>query len=100
VAILDWSDTTTFLFEAEVFRSMVSNEVRYSYPVIFGPTLHFTVPASAEGVCIEADVDRDSIVFPIGPQPFLAWGSCTESVSSNRARVYQCGLKPGYFFKK
>lgn len=98
-AFIDWSDTTTFLFEAEVFRYMVSDDVRISYPVIFGQTLHFSVPANAEGVCIEADVNHDSIVFPIGPLPLLSWASCTESVSANRARVYQCGLMPGYTFK-
>jgi len=97
--VLNWSDTTTFLFEAEVFRSMVSNEVRLSYPVIFGQTLHFTVPAEAEGVCIEADLDRDSIVFPLGPQALLTWAACTASVTPNRIDAYQCELKPGYGFK-
>jgi hypothetical protein len=87
------------LFEAEVFRSMVSNEVRLSYPVIFGQTLHFTVPAEAEGVCIEADLDRDSIVFPLGPQALLTWAACTASVTPNRIDAYQCELKPGYGFK-
>lgn len=99
VAILDWSDTTTFLFEAEVFRTMISDSVRRSYPVIFGQTLHFTVPADAEGVCIEADIDKDSIVFPLGPEPLLSWASCTASVSTDHAEVYECELKPGYDFK-
>jgi len=98
VEVLDWSDTTTFLFEAEVFRSMTSNSVRLSYPVIFGQALHFTVPANAEGICIEADVNRQPIIFPLGPQLKLSWAACTESVNPDHTEVYQCELKPGYGF--
>ena len=99
VAILNWSDTTTFLFEAEVFRLTISGGARVSYPVIFGQTLHFTVPADAEGVYIEADINRDSIVFPLGPEPRLRWAACTTSVNPDRTLVYQCELKPGYAFQ-
>jgi len=98
VEVLDWSDTTTFLFEAEAFRSMSSNSVRLSYPVIFGQALHFTVPANAEGICIEADINRQSIIFPLGPQLNLSWAACTESVNPDHTAVYQCELKPGYGF--
>ena len=98
VEVLDWSDTTTFLFEAEVFRSMTSDSVRLSYPVIFGQALHFTVPANAEGICIEADINRQPIIFPLGPQLQLSWATCTESVNPDHTAVYQCELKPGYGF--
>jgi hypothetical protein len=98
VEVLDWSDTTSFLFEAEVFRSMTSNSVRLSYPVIFGQALHFAVPANAEGICIEADVNRQPIIFPLGPSLNLSWASCTESVNPDHTEVYQCELKPGYGF--
>ena len=50
VSARDWSDTTTFLLEAEVFHPMVSQVVHESYPVIFGDGLNFTLPSSAEGV--------------------------------------------------
>jgi len=99
VTVLDWSDTTTFLFEAEVFHAMISNNVRFSYPVIFGQTLHFTVPADAEGVCIEADLNRDHIVFPLGPEPRLSWASCTVLVNPDRTKAYRCELKLGYGLK-
>jgi hypothetical protein len=99
VAVLDWSDTTVFLFEAEVFRSMSTGSTRSSYPVIFGRTMHFTVPGGAEGVYIEADVGSDSIVFPLGPEPSILWASCTERVTADQARAYQCEMKPGYKFK-
>jgi len=99
VEVLDWSSTTTFLFEAEVFRSMISDSVRSSYPVIFGHALHFTVPAGAEGICIEADINREPIVFPLGPELRLSWASCTESVSPDHTEAYQCELKPGYGFE-
>jgi len=99
VAIQNWSDTTTFLFEAEVFRLMQSGSVRVAYPVVFGQTLHFTVPANAEGVYLEADLDHDSIVFPLGPEPNMSWAACTRSVIPDHAVAYQCELKPGYTFK-
>ena len=98
VEVLDWSDTTTFLFEAEVFRRMTSDSVRISYPVIFGQALHFTVPANAEGICIEADLNRQPIIFPLGPELKLSWATCTENVNPEHTEVYQCELKPGYGF--
>ncbi|MGA2417374.1 MAG: hypothetical protein ABSF59_23220, partial [Candidatus Sulfotelmatobacter sp.] len=52
VAARDWSDTATFLLEAEVFHPMISQIVHESYPVIFGDGLNFTLPASAEGVSL------------------------------------------------
>lgn len=98
VAVLDWSDTTVFLFEAELFRLMSTGSTRISYPVVFGQTMHFTVPGDAEGVYIEADVDHDSIVFPLGPEVKLTWADCTESVTTDHTKAYQCRLKPGYAF--
>jgi hypothetical protein len=98
VDVLDWSDTTTFLFEAEIFHSMISNNARTSYPVIFGKALHFTVPADAEGLCIEAEINGQPVVFPL-PQLDLGWASCTASVNPDHTEVYQCELKPGYGFE-
>jgi len=52
VSALDWSDTATFLVEAEVFHTAISSNLRESYPVIFGRALNFTVPPTQEGVSI------------------------------------------------
>ncbi|MGH9446245.1 MAG: carboxypeptidase regulatory-like domain-containing protein, partial [Terriglobia bacterium] len=100
VTALDWSDTATFLVEAEVFQPMVGDEVRKSYPVIFGRVLHFTVPASAEGVCLEADIHGTPIVFPLGPSPVfqLQWADCRATVNPKQTEVYRCELTPGYRF--
>ncbi len=98
VEALDWSDTATFLVEAEVFNPMVSDPVRHAYPVIFGSALHFTVPSTAEGVCLEAEIKGTSIVFPLGPDLLLRWATCTARVSPNDTTVYLCQLKPGYQF--
>jgi len=94
----DWSDTATFLVEAEVVHPMISDLVRESYPVIFGPTLSFTLPATAEGPSIEAEVNSQPIVFPLGPDLLLSWAKCTLSISQD-SNVYRCELKPGYKFK-
>lgn len=98
VTAYDWSDTTTFLVEAEIFHPMESVDVRKSYPVIFGRVLDFTLPASAEGVCIEADVGKDAIVFPLGPDPVLPWAECHDRVNPDKTQVYRCELTPGYRF--
>ncbi|HWG20638.1 MAG TPA: hypothetical protein VG225_08910 [Terracidiphilus sp.] len=97
---LDWSDTATFLLEAEVFRQSINSSVRESYPVIFGRTLNFVLPASQEGVSIEADLDGTPMVFPLGPDLYLSWATCNARGSRDSASstVYRCELNPGYRF--
>lgn len=97
VSARDWSDTATFLVEAEVFRPMASQTEHWSYPVVFGDQLSFTLPADAESVSIEADLDAQTIIFPLGPSLFLSWATC-DSGTQGRIRVYRCSLKPGYRF--
>jgi hypothetical protein len=98
VSVLNWSDTVTYLLEAEVVHPMTSDLVRETYPVIFGRTMNFSLPASAEGPSIEADVAGESIVFPLGPYPFLRWADCRMVVDRDQSRNYRCELKPGYQF--
>jgi hypothetical protein len=97
VSARDWSDTTTFLLEAEVSRLMVSATEHWSYPVIFGNGLSFTLPADAESVSMEADLDGQTIIFPLGPSISLSWANC-DSETRDKAHVYRCALKPGYRF--
>jgi hypothetical protein len=99
VSARDWSDTATFLLEAEVFRPMISQREHWSYPVIFGEGLSFTLPTAAESVSIEADLDGQTIIFPLGPSLFLSWASCDASSVVDRGRVYRCTPKPGYRFQ-
>jgi hypothetical protein len=99
VSVRNWSDTTTFLMEAEVVHPMVSDIVRESYPVIFGRALNFSLPSSAEGPSIEAEVNGESIVFPLGPNLFLSWADCHLRVDTDQAKAYRCELKPGYRFR-
>ena len=99
VSARNWSDTAIFLLEAEVFHPMVSDSVRKSYPVIFGQALNFTLPTAAEGVCIEAEVNGEPLVFPLGPNLFLSWANCNARVNSDQTKVYRCELKPGYRFQ-
>jgi len=96
VAVRNWSDTTTYLLEAEVVHPMTSDIVRETYPVIFGRTLNFSLPASAEGPSIEADVNGEPIVFPLGPDLFLRWADCQVAVDKDQSRNYRCELKRGY----
>ena len=99
VTARDWSDTATFLVEAEVFHPMVSQLVHQSYPVIFGRALNFTLPTDAEGVSIAADLDGQTIIFPLGPALFLRWATCDARTNPDKTRVYRCELKPGYRFQ-
>jgi hypothetical protein len=96
----NWSDTATFLLEAEVFHTSLASNVRESYPVIFDHNLSFTLPPSEEGVTIEAEIDGTPIIFPLGPDMYLSWANCNvrTSTSGENSTVYQCELKPGYRF--
>ena len=98
VSARNWSDTATFLLEAEVFHPMVSEIVHESHPLIFGRALNFTLPAGAEGVCLKADVAGESIIFPLGPNLFLSWANCNASGTGNEPKMYRCELKPQYQF--
>ena len=99
VSARDWSDTATFLLEAEVFHPMVSQTVHESYPVIFGDGLNFTLPAAAEGVSLEADFEGQTVIFPLGPTVLLSWADCNARANSDQTRVYRCQLKSGYQFQ-
>lgn len=97
VSALNWSDTATFLIEAEVFHSGIADLVRTSYPIVFGRTLNFSLPAEAEGPSIEAEIGGERVVFPLGPSLCLSWADCTLGAERG-ARTYRCELKPGYRF--
>jgi hypothetical protein len=99
ITVRNWSDTTTFLFEAEVVHPMTSDLIRETYPVIFGRALNFSLPASAEGPSIEADVGGEPIVFPLGPDLFLRWADCRMAPDRDQSRNYRCELKQGYQFR-
>jgi hypothetical protein len=99
VSVRNWSDTTTFLLQAEVFRSQLGDVTRRVYPVIFGRALNFTLPSTAQGPSIEADLNGSFIVFPLGPNPILSWANCQVRVEKNEAKDYRCELKPGYGFR-
>jgi hypothetical protein len=100
VTALNWSDTATFLMEAEVYHMAISSNLRRLYPVIFGRALNFTVPPTEEGVSLEADIDGSPMVFPLSPALDLSWAKCTVRTDTEKEQtaVYACELKPGYRF--
>ena len=97
-SVRNWSDTTTFLLQADVFRRQVGDAIRQSYPVIIDQAMNFTLPPSAEGPSIEAKIDGSAIVFPLGPTPILSWANCSVRTGQDQARIFWCELKPGYRF--
>lgn len=99
VSARDWSDTATFLIESEVFHPMDSDVISDSYPVIFDRSLNFTVPADAEGVSVQTELNGTAIIFPLGPNLFLSWASCDTRVNKNQTTLYRCELKPGFRFR-
>lgn len=99
VAVRNWSDTVTYLVEAEVAQTIQSEMIRHTYPVIFGRSLNFTLPAPAQGPTIEAEVDGAEIVFPLGPKLVLSWANCQAETGAEGARLYRCELKTGFQFK-
>ncbi|HUA16080.1 MAG TPA: carboxypeptidase regulatory-like domain-containing protein [Verrucomicrobiae bacterium] len=96
----DWSDTATFLVEAEVFHPMESQLEHWTYPVIFAEGFSFTLPSGAQSVSIEADLDGQTIIFPLGPSLFLNWATCDTATNPDQGRVFRCALKPGFAFTK
>jgi hypothetical protein len=100
VSALDWSDTAVFLVEAEVVRPMISNVIRESHPFQLGRALNFTVPATAEGITLQAELNGETVVFPLGPALILDWADCTAQMDAQKNKAYRCELKPGYRFAK
>ena len=104
-SVLNWGDTVTYLVEAEVSQATISDLVRHSYPVIFDHSMTFTLPRAAQGPSIEAEVNGEPIVFPLGPQLRLSWATCRLDTGAGRTdtpdsvRLYRCELKPGYLFE-
>jgi hypothetical protein len=94
----NWSETATFLIEAEVLHTMPTSAAHEFFPVIFGRELSFTLPATVEGVTVEADVDQQRVFFPLGPSLILSWANCSASENPDRTRVFRCELKPGFQF--
>jgi hypothetical protein len=99
VRVRNWSDTVTFLVEAEVTRSMPSDAIREAYPAIYGPSMSFTLPSTAQGPSIEADLNGAEIVFPLGPALHLEWAECTLQAGADGTKLYRCELQPGYKFQ-
>jgi hypothetical protein len=99
VSVLNWADTVTYVVEAEVAQRTASDLVRQSYPVIFNRSMNFTLPPLAQGPSIEAEVNGEPIVFPLGPQLRLSWATCRLDTGADGTRLYRCELKGGYLFK-
>lgn len=97
-SVLNWSDTVTYLVEAEVAQHIVSDVVRHAYPAIFDRFMNFTLPPGAQGPSIEAEVNGEAIIFPLGPQLRLSWATCRLDARDDGTRIYRCELKPGYAF--
>jgi hypothetical protein len=96
---ISWSDTATFVVEADIAHSQSSDLSRQTYPVIFGRGMSFTLPPEAEGPSIEAEVNRQDIVFPLGPDLILSWADCSVKPDADRSNSFACELKPGYRFE-
>jgi len=98
-SVRNWSDTVTFLVEAEVIQTIPSDSIRNAYPIIFGREMSFTLPPAAQGPSIEADLNGDEIVFPLGPALTLPWAHCNLQVGTDQTKLYRCELKPEYRFQ-
>ena len=99
VSVLNWSDTCSFLLEAQVIHTWSGDVIRRSYPARFGPGMNFTLPALAQGPSIEAEINGAEIVYPLGPNLILSWATCSVKVDADRTKLFHCDLKPGYRFQ-
>lgn len=98
-SVRNWADTVTYLVEAEVAQHIASDLVRHSYPVMFERFMNFTLPPGAQGPSIEAEVEGEGIIFPLGPQLRLSWATCRLDARADGTRMYRCELKPGFVFQ-
>lgn len=98
-SVRNWADTVTYLVEAEVTQHIASDLVRHSYPVMFERFMNFTLPPGAQGPSIEAEVEGEGIIFPLGPQLRLSWATCRLDARADGTRMYRCELKPGFVFQ-
>jgi hypothetical protein len=98
VSVRNWSDPVTYVVEAEVASTMESELIRHTYPVTFGQSMNFTLPAVASGLSIEAEIDGSEIVFPLGPELRLSWAACRFETAADGTKQFRCELKPGYRF--
>jgi hypothetical protein len=99
ISVRNWSDTVTFLVEAEVVQTLLADSIRNAYPAIFGRELSFTVPTAAEGASIEANTNGTDVVYPLGPQLNLSWAVCHLQIGTDKTKLFRCELKPGYQFQ-
>lgn len=99
ISVSNWSDTVTFLVEAEVVQTLVADSIRNAYPAIFGRELSFTLSPAAQGVSIEANTNGTDIVYPLGPQLELSWAVCQLQIGADKTKLFRCELKPGYQFQ-
>lgn len=98
-SVLNWADTVTYLVEAEVTQHIASDLVRHSYPVTFERFMNFTLPPGAQGPSIEAEVNGEEIIYPLGPQLRLSWATCRLDARDDGTRLYRCELKQGFAFQ-
>jgi hypothetical protein len=98
VSVIGWSDTTTFLLQAEAIRHILVDSTQRAYPLIFDHTMSFSLPTTADGICVEAEVAGQPITFPINPNFNLSWANCEIQPEPENNRLYRCDLKPGYVF--
>jgi hypothetical protein len=98
VSVRAWSDTVTFLVEAEVVQNTFADSIRNAYPAIFGREMSFTLPPTTQGPSIEAETNGTDIVYPLGPELSLSWAVCSLEIGPDRTKLYHCELKPGYAF--
>ncbi len=99
ISVRAWSYTVTFLVEAEVVHTMLSDVIRQAYPSIYDKSMTFTLPETGQGPSIEAEVGGADIVFPLGPDLDLSWASCSLKTAQDGTKLYTCQLKPGYRFR-
>jgi len=99
VRIRNWSDTASFLLEADVARPVNRDAARQAFPVATNKVLSFTLPALAQGPSVEATVNGEDIVYPLGPDLKLSWADCRVTGTKNQTRLFRCDLKPGYQFR-
>jgi hypothetical protein len=99
VTVRNWSDPVLYLIEAEVTHATSGDEVLHAFPAVFDRAMRFTLPPLAEGPSIEANLNGEDIIFPLGPTLALSWATCTVESAKDGTKLYHCLLKSNYRFR-
>ena len=100
VSVRDWSDTTTFLLEAEVVRRMTGDTLRRILSSNFRTRCELQPARGGAGTRASKRKSMEkALFFPLDQISSYDGPIATVGVDRDQSETYRCKLKPGYQFR-